>query len=52
MPWHGAREHEIDEAKVGVRAGGATESAGGGGDAVWRDRLLPGEKAVLKNYFE
>ncbi len=46
------REHDIDETKIGVRAGGAIESTGEGGDAVWRDQLLPDEKAVLKNYFE
>jgi len=46
------REHAIDEAPIGVRDGGAIDSTGQGGDAVWRDQLLPDEKAVLKRYFE
>ena len=46
------REQEIEETRIGVREAGAINSTGEGGDAVWRNRLLPAEKAVLKNYFD
>lgn len=48
----GETEHEIDEAGTNVRAGGEVSSKGKGGEAVWRDSLLPSEKALLKRYFQ
>jgi hypothetical protein len=44
-------EHHLDKSPAGPRAGGAAVSDGQGGDAVWRDSLLPQEKAVLQKYF-
>ena len=48
----GEAEHEIDETKVGPREAGAVKSVGQGGDTVWRESLMPDEKAVLKRYFK
>ena len=48
----GETEHEIDETKGGVQRGGAISSAGSGGEAVWKESLMPSEKAVLKKYFK
>jgi len=47
----GETEHEIDKTKTGPVEAGAVSSNGQGGDAVWRESLLPEEKAVLKKYF-
>jgi len=47
----GETEHEIDETKSGPVEAGAVSNRGQGGDAVWRESLLPEEKAVLKKYF-
>ncbi len=47
----GETEHEIDEKKSGAVEAGAVSNNGQGGDAVWRESLLPEEKAVLKKYF-
>lgn len=48
----GETEHEDDEQPSSTQAGGAVASQGSGGDAVWREDLLPGEKALLKRYFD
>ena len=48
----GETEHEIDETKSGPVEAGAVINNGQGGDAVWRESLLPEEKAVLKKYFK
>lgn len=48
----GETGHEEEELKAAVRAGGSVSSAGKGGEAVWRDTLLPKEKALLKRYFK
>lgn len=48
----GETDHEEEELKAAVRAGGSVSSSGKGGEAVWRDTLLPKEKAVLKRYFK
>lgn len=48
----GQTEHEVDQTKAGPSAAGAVGSVGQGGDAVWREALMPGEKAVLKKYFK
>ena len=45
-------EHEPDKTTSGSQAGGSIGSAGSGGETVWKESLLPGEKAVLKKYFE
>lgn len=48
----GITEHEIDESTTGPTAGGDVSSPGQGGEAVWRDSLVPSEQAVLKRYFD
>ena len=48
----GQTEHDIDKTKKGPQAAGTVGSVGQGGDAVWRESLMPGEKAVLKKYFK
>lgn len=48
----GETEHEDDLTGSGMQEGGAVDSTGSGGDAVWRDALLPDEQAVLKRYFQ
>lgn len=48
----GETEHEDSEVRGGPQEGGVVDSAGSGGDAVWKDSLLPGEQAVLKRYFK
>ncbi|MDF1824556.1 MAG: hypothetical protein P1U68_07930 [Verrucomicrobiales bacterium] len=48
----GETEHGEEISGSGPQAGGAVESVGSGGDAVWKDSLLPGEQAVLKRYFK
>ena len=48
----GQTEHEIDETRTGPREAGAVKSTGQGGDTVWRESLMPQEKAVLKRYFK
>lgn len=45
-------EHELDKTANGSEAGGTIDSAGSGGETVWKESLLPGEKAVLKKYFK
>ncbi len=48
----GETEHDIDELKVGPKEAGKVKSKGQGGDTVWRESLMPEEKAVLKRYFK
>lgn len=48
----GQTEHELDRTRVGPRDAGAVKSVGQGGEAVWRESLTPGERAVLKRYFK
>lgn len=48
----GEAEHEIDETRTGPRQAGSVGSTGQGGDAIWRESLMPSEKAVLKRYFK
>tara|TARA_R110002096_G_scaffold407070_1_gene605483 strand:- start:301 stop:1629 length:1329 start_codon:yes stop_codon:yes gene_type:complete len=48
----GETEHEDDMEASKAQTGGKVNSNGTGGDAVWRDSLLPDEKAVLKRYFK
>ena len=45
-------KHEIDETKTGPREAGAVKSVGQGGETIWRESLMPDEKAVLKRYFK
>ncbi|RYD31154.1 MAG: hypothetical protein EOP86_18510 [Verrucomicrobiaceae bacterium] len=45
-------EHQLDKTPTGPSAGGNVASPGSGGDAVWRDRLLPEERRVLRDYFK
>jgi hypothetical protein len=48
----GETEHDDEEKAGGPQAGGAVSSGGKGGDAVWRESLVPSEKALLKRYFQ
>jgi len=45
-------EHDVDQTNSGIRAGGAVQSTGDGGNRVWKDSLLPDEQKALKNFFE
>lgn len=47
----GESEHEEPSSEKGGRQGGAVSSAGRGGEAVWRDELMPAEREVLKRFF-
>ncbi|MDD5349225.1 MAG: hypothetical protein PHQ12_03340 [Chthoniobacteraceae bacterium] len=45
--------HKVDpNAGAAPTAGGATASAGAGGEAVWKTAASPKEEAVLRKYFE
>jgi hypothetical protein len=48
----GETEHDDEENNAKTSQGGAVASQGKGGEAVWRESLLPNEKAVLKRYFK
>ncbi len=45
-------EHKLDKSATVPVAGGDVTSPAGGGDAVWRDQLLPSEQKVLRRYFK
>lgn len=45
-------EHRLDKTGTGPQSGGAAASPAGGGDAVWRDQLMPSEQKVLRKYFK
>lgn len=45
-------EHHLEKAPEGPSAGGALAVPAGGGEAVWRDQLLPSEQKVLRRYFK
>lgn len=45
-------EHQLDKTAPGPANGGAVNAPGTGGDAVWRDQLLPAEQKVLRGYFK
>ena len=45
-------EHRLDKTSPGVSAGGAVTAPALGGDAVWKDQLLPSEQKVLRRYFK
>ncbi len=46
----GEQEHQLDKTERGPREAGAADT-GRGGEQVWQDSLAPGERAVLKRYF-
>lgn len=48
----GQGEHEIDEIRTAPTTAGEVQSEGKGGNAVWKESLLPAEKKVLKKYFK
>ena len=48
----GKTEHEEDKESSSPKAGGEVTSQGRGGDAVWRESLVPEEQALLKRYFK
>lgn len=45
-------EHKLDKSPTGPQSSGGAADQGRGGEAVWRESFLPGEKAVLKKYFK
>ena len=45
-------EHQLDQTPTAPSAGGAVATPAGGGDAVWRDQLMPSEQKVLRRYFK
>jgi hypothetical protein len=45
-------EHRPDRTPTGPLTGGSVPTAGAGGEAVWRESLLPAEKEVLQKYFK
>ena len=48
-----AGEHEVKkEIPAGPVAGGEIGSTGQGGDIVWRNSILPAERAVLQKFFK
>lgn len=50
----GEGEVDHDDSKLPMKSqeAGAVSGTGKGGDAVWRESLMPDEKAVLKKYFK
>ncbi len=48
----GETTHDIKEVKSGSQEGGKVSSKGKGGEAVWRESLMPKEKSLLKRYFK
>ena len=45
--------HDVDTTKAaGPTAAGAVAAPASGGEAVWVNRLTPGERAALKNFFK
>lgn len=48
----GETEHDDEKAASKRQAGGEISGRGQGGDAIWRDVLMPEEKAALKRYFK
>ena len=45
-------EHNLDKSATASTAGGDAASPAGGGEAVWRDQLVPSEQKVLRKYFK
>ena len=45
-------EHHLDKSATTPSAGGGVASPAQGGDAVWRDQLVPSEQKVLRQYFK
>jgi len=45
-------EHDLDKTSAGPQDAGEVGATGQGGEAVWKDSLLPSEKNILKRYFE
>jgi hypothetical protein len=45
-------EHTVDKTDRGPQEAGAISNTGEGGDALWRENLLPSEKRLLKRYFK
>lgn len=48
----GETSYDLDKKKSTPQKGGKVASKSRGGEAVWRDSLMPNEKAVLKRYFK
>ncbi len=48
----GETEHEDEQSPSVRQEGGTLSGRASGGDAVWRESLMPEEKAVLKRYFD
>lgn len=45
-------EHEVDKTATGTQNSKGTQNQGVGGDAVYRESLLPEEKRVLRKFFK
>ena len=48
----GETKHDDENKPSNRQAGGTLSREAGGGDAVWRESLMPEEKALLKRYFK
>ena len=48
----GKGDRKVDKSAVAPREAGGVKSTGTGGEAVWKDSLLPQEKSALKRYFK
>jgi len=48
----GQTKHDDEQKPSQRQSGGALSKGAAGGDAVWRESLTPGEKALLKRYFK
>lgn len=45
-------QHQVDQSPASSGSGGGIQGVGQGGDAVWKESLLPAEKKVLQKYFK
>jgi hypothetical protein len=48
----GETKHDDEQKPSQRQSGGALSKNAAGGEAVWRESLTPGEKALLKRYFK
>ena len=45
-------EHQLDQSPSSIGAGGSAATPASGGEAVWRDQLIPSEQKVLRQFFK
>ncbi|MEZ5433062.1 MAG: hypothetical protein R3F31_18270 [Verrucomicrobiales bacterium] len=48
----GETKFDLDKTPRGPQQAGAVTGVGQGGDAVWRESLVPAEREVLKKFFK